>query len=101
MGSLLPLTTHSETTPEVSVTPTVQQDATAPTPDAAPVVVEDAPSRDVKLSFAQIAPPPGSMVLRGSNPDGGVEFGMRSDEVVSKAQLNLTYTPSPSLLPIT
>ena len=101
MGSLLPLTTHSETTPEVSVTPTVQQDATVPTPDAAPVVVEDAPSRDVKLSFAQIAPPPGSMVLRGSNPDGGVEFGMRSDEVVSKAQLNLTYTPSPSLLPIT
>lgn len=101
MGSLLPLTTHSETTPEVSVTPTVQQDATAPTPDAAPVVVEDAPSRDVKLSFAQIAPPPGSMVLRGSNPDGGVEFGMRSDEVVSKALLNLTYTPSPSLLPIT
>ena len=97
MGSLLPLTTHSETTPEVSVTPTVQQDATAPTPDA----VEDAPSRDVKLSFAQIAPPPGSMVLRGSNPDGGVEFGMRSDEVVSKALLNLTYTPSPSLLPIT
>ncbi len=101
MGSLLPLTTHSETTPEVSVTPTVQQDATAPTPDTAPVVVEDAPSRDVKLSFAQIAPPPGSMVLRGSNPDGGVEFGMRSDEVVSKALLNLTYTPSPSLLPIT
>ena len=101
MGSLLPLTTHSETMPEVSVTPTVQQDATAPTPDAAPVVVEDAPSRDVKLSFAQIAPPPGSMVLRGSNPDGGVEFGMRSDEVVSKALLNLTYTPSPSLLPIT
>lgn len=101
MGSLLPLTTHSETTPEVSVTPTVQQDATVPTPDAAPVVVEDAPSRDVKLSFAQIAPPPGSMVLRGSNPDGGVEFGMRSDEVVSKALLNLTYTPSPSLLPIT
>ena len=101
MGSLLPLTTHSETTPEVSVTPTVQQDATALTPDAAPVVVEDAPSRDVKLSFAQIAPPPGSMVLRGSNPDGGVEFGMRSDEVVSKALLNLTYTPSPSLLPIT
>ena len=101
MGSLLPLTTHSETTPEVSVTPTVQQDAAAPTPDAAPVVVEDAPSRDVKLSFAQIAPPPGSMVLRGSNPDGGVEFGMRSDEVVSKALLNLTYTPSPSLLPIT
>lgn len=65
----------------------------------APVVMENAPSRDVKLTFAQIAPPPGSMVLRGVNPKGGVEFGMRSDEVVSKAVLNLEYTPSSSLLP--
>lgn len=67
---------------------------------SAPVVAENTPSRDVKLTFAQIAPPPGSMVLRGINPNGGVEFGMRSDEVVSKAMLNLEYTPSPSLLPV-
>ncbi|SFU12118.1 cellulose synthase subunit [Kosakonia arachidis] len=66
----------------------------------APVVATDSPSRDVKLTFAQIAPPPGSMELRGINPDGGVEFGVRSDEVVSKAVLNLEYTPSPSLLPV-
>ena len=65
----------------------------------APVVADNAPSRDVKLTFAQIAPPPGSMVLRGINPNGGIEFGMRSDEVVSNAVLNLEYTPSPSLLP--
>lgn len=102
VGSLLPLTTYSEPTTEVSVAPSVQEDAAAPvTAAATPVVVEDAPSRDVKLSFAQIAPPPGSMVLRGANPNGGIEFGMRSDEVVSKALLNLTYTPSPSLLPVT
>jgi len=67
---------------------------------SAPVVAENAPSRDVKLTFAQIAPPPGSMVLRGIKPNGGVEFGMRSDEVVSQAVLNLEYTPSPSLLPV-
>lgn len=66
----------------------------------APVVAQNGPSRDVKLTFAQIAPPPGSMVLRGVNPNGSIEFGMRSDEVVSKAILNLEYTPSPSLLPI-
>lgn len=66
----------------------------------APIVASNAPSRDVKLTFAQIAPPPGSMALRGVNPDGSVEFGMRSDEVVSKALLNLEYTPSPSLLPV-
>ncbi len=98
VGGLLPLTTYSEPTTELSVAPTQ-----AATPDvaAAPVVVEDSPGRDVKLSFAQIAPPPGSMVLRGANPNGSIEFGMRSDEVVSKAMLNLTYTPSPSLLPVT
>lgn len=66
----------------------------------APIVAENIPSRDVKLNFAQIAPPPGSMVLRGINPTGSVEFGMRSDEVVSKALLNLEYTPSPALLPV-
>jgi hypothetical protein len=105
MGSLLPLTTHSEPTTGTPVTPPAQESVTLPAADAAPadaapVVVENVPSRDVKLSFAQIAPPPGSMVLRGSNPDGAIEFGMRSDEVVSKALLNLTYTPSPSLLPM-
>ncbi|WP_435946857.1 cellulose biosynthesis cyclic di-GMP-binding regulatory protein BcsB [Dryocola sp. BD586] len=67
---------------------------------AAPIAAGNIPSRDVKLSFAQIAPPPGSMVLRGINPTGSVEFGMRSDELVSKAMLNLEYTPSPSLLPV-
>ncbi|HHG2400322.1 TPA: cellulose biosynthesis cyclic di-GMP-binding regulatory protein BcsB [Escherichia coli] len=66
----------------------------------APVVAQNGPSRDVKLTFAQIAPSPGSMVLRGINPNGSIEFGMRSDEVVTKAMLNLEYTPSPSLLPV-
>ncbi|WP_449547286.1 cellulose biosynthesis cyclic di-GMP-binding regulatory protein BcsB [Lelliottia amnigena] len=66
----------------------------------ATIVAENTPTRDVKLTFAQIAPPPGSMILRGINPNGGVEFGMRSDEVVSNALLNLEYTPSPSLLPV-
>lgn len=98
VGSLLPLTTYSEPTTELSVAPT---EAATPAVAAAPVVVEDSPGRDVKLTFAQIAPPSGSMVLRGSNPNGSIEFGMRSDEVVSKALLNLTYTPSPSLLPVT
>lgn len=104
MGSLMPATTYSEPTATTPVMPPAQESAPLPAADAAPadatpVVVESAPSRDVKLSFAQIAPPPGSIVLRGANPNGSIEFGMRSDEVVSKALLNLTYTPSPSLLP--
>lgn len=83
------------------VDPTVTDPAAVDPAAAAttPAVVENTPSRDVKLSFAQIAPAPGSMVLKGSNPNGTVQFGTRSDEVVSKAVLNLVYTPSPALLP--
>jgi hypothetical protein len=77
-----------------------QPTATLAAPPAPAVVMENVPTRDVKLSFASIAPAPGSMVLRGAHPDGSVEFGMRSDEVVTKALLNLDYTPSPSLLPV-
>ncbi|ENV2521901.1 cellulose biosynthesis cyclic di-GMP-binding regulatory protein BcsB [Salmonella enterica] len=83
--------------------PLINAEPTEPAPSPAteaPVVAQTAPSREVKLTFAQIAPPPGSMALRGVNPNGGIEFGMRSDEVASKAVLNLEYTPSPSLLPV-
>lgn len=81
--------------------PLINAEPTEPAPaNQAPVVAQTAPSREVKLTFAQIAPPPGSMALRGVNPNGGIEFGMRSDEVASKAVLNLEYTPSPSLLPV-
>lgn len=59
----------------------------------------NAPVRDVQLPFAQIAPPPGTFTLRGTRPEGQVEFGVRSDEVVSQAVLDLTFTPSPSLIP--
>lgn len=69
-------------------------------PTAPAAVAENVPQREVKLTFATIAPPPGSIVLRGSRPDASVEFGMRSDELVANALLNLEYTPSPSLLPV-
>ncbi|SYS17772.1 cellulose synthase regulator protein [Klebsiella pneumoniae] len=74
--------------------------ATLAEPTAPAAVAENVPQREVKLSFATIAPPPGSIVLRGSRPDASVEFGMRSDELVANALLNLEYTPSPSLLPV-
>ncbi|MFW8978674.1 cellulose biosynthesis cyclic di-GMP-binding regulatory protein BcsB [Klebsiella sp. C283] len=74
--------------------------ATLAEPTAPAVVAENIPQREVKLTFATIAPPPGSIVLRGSRPDASVEFGMRSDELVANALLNLEYTPSPSLLPV-
>ena len=59
----------------------------------------DAPVRDITQAFARIAPPPGSFNLLGTRPEGQIEFGVRSDEVVTKALLNLTFRPSPSLIP--
>ncbi|VFT74424.1 cellulose synthase regulator protein [Klebsiella aerogenes] len=79
----------------------VGEPTAAPCRTTAPAAVaENVPQREVKLTFATIAPPPGSIVLRGSRPDASVEFGMRSDELVANALLNLEYTPSPSLLPV-
>ncbi|STQ44666.1 Cellulose synthase regulatory subunit [Ewingella americana] len=40
------------------------------------------------------------MTLRGFKPSGVIEFGVRSDEVVTQSTLNLQYTPSPSLIPV-
>nr|MBA2817617.1 Cellulose synthase regulatory subunit [Candidatus Pantoea persica] len=39
------------------------------------------------------------MTLRGNQPTGQIEFGLRSDEVVTRALLNLSFRPSPALLP--
>ncbi|GME45575.1 cellulose biosynthesis cyclic di-GMP-binding regulatory protein BcsB [Pantoea sp. QMID4] len=58
-----------------------------------------APLRSSQLSFLKLAPPPGSMTLSGTRPSGQIEFGVRSDEVVTRALLNLSYRPSPALLP--
>ncbi|MBA0168417.1 cellulose biosynthesis cyclic di-GMP-binding regulatory protein BcsB [Pectobacterium sp. CFBP8739] len=55
--------------------------------------------RNVVMPFAQIAPAPGTFALRGINPDGQIEFGVRSDEVVTQASLDLEFTPSPALIP--
>ncbi|QGF28686.1 MULTISPECIES: cellulose biosynthesis cyclic di-GMP-binding regulatory protein BcsB [Pantoea] len=59
-----------------------------------------APLRNSQLSFVKLAPAPGSMTLSGTRTSGQIEFGVRSDEVVTRALLNLTYRPSPALLPV-
>lgn len=71
--------------------PPQSMDAETPTPAA--------PLRDSQLAFSQLAPPPGTLSLRGTQPNGQIEFSVRSDEVVTKALLNLSYRPSPALLP--
>ncbi|MBF7993859.1 cellulose biosynthesis cyclic di-GMP-binding regulatory protein BcsB [Rahnella laticis] len=91
---------------------------TAPAPDAAqntpapqvllpmvapavnPMIIPGAPVRNVTLPFADVAPTPGAITLRGIQPNGQIEFGVRSDEVVTQSTLNLEFTPSPSLIPV-
>lgn len=80
---------------QLPVTPPVPPEAVAPQTGS-----PSAPVRDVHLAFPQLAPPPGAFVLRGIAPEGQIEFGVRSDEVVTQATLNLQFTPSPSLIPV-
>jgi len=59
-----------------------------------------APVRSLALSFEQMASAPGTLSLRGNAPDGQADFTVRRDEVVTRATLDLDFTPSPSLLPL-
>ena len=55
--------------------------------------------RSAQLTFEQLRPQPEkNLVLRGVNPEGFIEFGVRSDEIVSSALLNLAFTASPALI---
>ncbi|KAA9000696.1 cellulose biosynthesis cyclic di-GMP-binding regulatory protein BcsB [Affinibrenneria salicis] len=73
--------------------------ATAPT--SPPIAAAScAPERENLLSFGKIAPPPGNVHLQGNRPDGQIEFGVRSDEMVTGALLRLNYRASPALLPV-
>ncbi|MCG8709562.1 cellulose biosynthesis cyclic di-GMP-binding regulatory protein BcsB [Brenneria sp. 4F2] len=90
---------------QAAITPTTEMASqpamSAPIPIAPEIPQGNhAPVRDVKLPFSQIAPAPGSFSLRGINPYGQIEFGVRGDEVVTQAALDLEFTPSPSLAPV-
>lgn len=87
--------------PDSAPLPMTATDAPAAADPAAPVAVDPAaPVRDVTRTFAQIAPPPGVFTLTGTRTQGQIEFGVRSDELVTKALLTLSYRPSPALLPV-
>lgn len=90
---------------QAAITPSTETAALPQPTVSAPISPETppdnrAPVRSVKLPFAQIAPSPGAISLRGTSPYGQIEFGVRGDEVVTQAALDLEFTPSPSLTPI-
>lgn len=88
----------------VVVRPVAQPTAQLPAAAAAPLAAAadaDAsrPSvRRVVYNLRQLGAK-GPLALRGTSALQGVEFGIRADEVVTGAQLNLTGAMSPGLLP--
>ena len=94
-ASAMPVAVEDSASAASSTSATTEDSASAAPVNIAPA----APVRDVTQTFAQIAPPPGVFNLTGTRTQGQIEFGVRSDEVVTKAVLNLSYRPSPSLLP--
>ena len=58
---------------------------------------EPAPAGPVRLSFADLGAP--SLELRGTQPSGTINIGVRGDEVIAAAKLRLRMTYSPALLP--
>lgn len=96
---LLGTATLAQAAPQPSVPEAPRASAQIPLPVVSQPLDANAPLRDSQLLFNQVAPPPGSMTLRGTEPTSQIEFGVRSDEVVTRAMLTLSYRPSPALIP--
>lgn len=65
-----------------------------------PVNPASQPVRTVELLFSKLLPSPSPIILRSLTQENAqIEFGVRSDDIVSQATLNLDFTPSPSLIP--
>ncbi|BCA96674.1 cellulose synthase regulator BcsB [Legionella antarctica] len=71
-----------------------KQSVTTPAADAV------APSRRMQIFFNQNALSQKNFTITGLNPEKTTEFTVRRDEIISQAQVNLQFTPSPSLIPI-
>ena len=96
---LLGTATLAQAAPQPSAPEAPRASAQIPLPIVSQPLDANAPLRDSQLLFNQVAPPPGSMTLRGTEPTSQIEFGVRSDEVVTRALLTLSYRPSPALIP--
>ena len=102
LGSAASAYGEQATAPVLSQTAATPQQVALPmvAPAVNPMIIPGAPVRSLTLPFADVAPTPGAITLRGIQPNGQIEFGVRSDEVVTQATLNLEFTPSPSLIPV-
>lgn len=64
-------------------------------PATVPMIIPGAPVREVNLPFQAIVPEPGAMTLRGFKPSGVIEFGVRSDDVVTSRTFACINSPCP------
>jgi Bacterial cellulose synthase subunit. len=80
-------------------TTTAGQDSTNLSFDAVSTPSVPAPSCSVTDTFSQLGQSK-DMILLGVRNHEQIDFGVRRDRVVTDAQLNLSYTPSPSLIPV-
>lgn len=99
-------------TVRIGVAGTPAQEVLPPPPPAPADAAPAAPEADAPIAAAPLAPnmrrvvytlrqlgAAGPLALRGTSTLQGVEFGVRSDEVVTAAQLSLGGAMSPSLIP--
>lgn len=84
----------------LGMVPLSQAETVAPPITQANNAAIAAPIISQQLAFKQLAPAPGSFALRGTSPVGYIQFGVRHDEVVTQASLQLEFTPSPTLTPV-
>ncbi|STY28745.1 Cellulose synthase regulatory subunit [Legionella wadsworthii] len=56
--------------------------------------------RTVKIYFENSRKKKNKVILKGNSTTKTIEFTIRKDEIVTKAQVHLSYIPSPSLQPI-
>lgn len=85
-------------TPTATVIPAATQMPTSPT--TIPLTVDGAPTTKTKIFFNQNPNAQGHFTIWGINPENKLEFNIRRDQLVTQAQLNLQFTPSPSLIPV-
>ena len=84
--------------PRSPPTPSAAATTTRQAAQAAPTGTQAGPTRQLVMTLRQLGVH-GPMTMRGTSSIQGVLFGVRSDEVVTAAQLTLEGAVSPALIP--
>ncbi|MGL4600172.1 MAG: cellulose biosynthesis cyclic di-GMP-binding regulatory protein BcsB [Plesiomonas sp.] len=75
----------------------IPADSTATTTEIAPA--DAPPVKNEQLTFKQLLPT-GELELRNALKTIKFDFGVRSDQMITNANLHLIFTPSPAMIPV-